>query len=54
MYTTEELNSKLLSELREIGEELGVRNSKKLAKAELVQAIARAARAAAKIGRAHV
>ncbi|MFM9074910.1 MAG: transcription termination factor Rho, partial [Bacteroidota bacterium] len=48
MYTNEELSSKLLSELRELGEELGVRNSKKLAKAELVQAIMQAAKAKAK------
>ena len=48
MYTNEELSSKLLSELREIGEELGVRNAKKLAKAELVQAIIQTAKAKAK------
>lgn len=39
MYSTEELNSKLLSELRELGEELGIRNAKKLTKAELVTKI---------------
>jgi transcription termination factor Rho len=38
-YAKDELNSKLLSELREIGEELGVKNAKKLAKSDLITKI---------------
>jgi transcription termination factor Rho len=39
MYNIEELNLRLLSELREIAEELGVKNYKKLAKKELIYKI---------------
>ena len=39
MYNIEELNIRLLSELREIAEELGVKNQKKLGKQELIYAI---------------
>ncbi len=39
MYNIEELRIRLLSELKEIAEELGVKNSKSLKKDELVYAI---------------
>lgn len=39
MYTIEELNLQLLSDLKKIAEELGVKNYKKLAKQELIYAI---------------
>ena len=39
MYNIEELNVRLLSELKEIAEELGVKNFKKLAKKDLVYKI---------------
>ena len=39
MYNIEELRIRLLSELKEIAEELGVKNSKTLKKDELVYAI---------------
>jgi transcription termination factor Rho len=39
MYTTEELNGKLLSELREMADGLGIKNAKKLAKSELIPKI---------------
>ncbi len=39
MYTIDDLNVRLLSELREIAEGLGVKNSKKLAKEDLVYKI---------------
>ncbi|MBL6446817.1 transcription termination factor Rho [Fulvivirga sp. 29W222] len=39
MYTIEELNVRLLSELKEIAEELGLKNYKKLAKQELIYKI---------------
>ncbi len=39
MYNIDELNLRLLSELREIAEELGVKNFKKLAKKELIYKI---------------
>jgi len=39
MYTIDDLNVKLLSELKEIAEELGIKNFKKLAKKDLVYKI---------------
>ncbi|MDX1630099.1 MAG: Rho termination factor N-terminal domain-containing protein, partial [Fulvivirga sp.] len=39
MYTIEELNLRLLSELKEIAEELGLKNYKKLTKKELIYKI---------------
>ncbi|HNP06368.1 MAG TPA: transcription termination factor Rho [Cyclobacteriaceae bacterium] len=39
MYTIDDLNVRLLSELKEIAEELGVKNAKKLAKQDLVYKI---------------
>jgi len=39
MYNIEDLNLKLLSELREIAEQIGVKNQKKLAKKELIYKI---------------
>jgi len=39
MYTIDDLNVRLLSELKEIAEKLGVKNAKKLAKQELVYKI---------------
>lgn len=39
MYTIDDLNVRLLSELKEIAEELGVKNAKKLAKQELIYKI---------------
>ncbi len=39
MYKIEELNLRLLSELKEIAEQLGVKNYKKLAKQELIYGI---------------
>ncbi len=39
MYTIDDLNVRLLSELKEIAEQLGVKNAKKLAKQELVYKI---------------
>ncbi len=39
MYTIDELNDKLISELKELAEGLGVKNAKKLAKEELVYKI---------------
>ena len=39
MYNIDELNVRLLSELKEIAEELGVKNFKKLAKKDLVYKI---------------
>src|SRR5882762_2383471 len=39
MHTIDELNLKLLSELKEIAEGMGVKNAKKLAKEELVYKI---------------
>ena len=39
MYTIDDLNVRLLSELKEIAEKMGVKNAKKLAKQELVYKI---------------
>ena len=39
MYTIEDLNVRLLSELKDIAEELGVKNFKKLAKKDLIYKI---------------
>jgi len=39
MYTIDDLNVRLLSELKEIAEQLGVKNAKKLAKQELIYKI---------------
>ena len=39
MYTIDELNVHLLSELKEIAEDLGVKNFKKLAKKDLIYKI---------------
>lgn len=39
MFTKDDLNGKLLSELRELAEQLGIKNSKKLAKSELIPKI---------------
>jgi len=39
MYTKDELNGKLLSELRELAESIGIRNAKKLVKSELIPKI---------------
>jgi len=39
MHTIDDLNLKLLSELKEIAEGMGVKNAKKLAKEELVYKI---------------
>jgi len=39
MYTKDELNGKLLSELRELAESIGIKNAKKLAKSELIPKI---------------
>ena len=39
MYTIDDLNVRLLSELKEIAEQLGVKNAKKLAKQDLVYKI---------------
>ena len=39
MYTIDDLNVKLLSELKDIAEEMGVKNAKKLAKQELIYKI---------------
>ena len=39
MYTIEELNLRLLSELKEIAEELGVKNYKRLSKKDLIYKI---------------
>jgi len=46
MYTKDDLNGKLLSELRELAEKLGIKNSKKLAKSELVPKILEASKKA--------
>src|SRR5882724_10574908 len=39
MYTIDDLNVMLLSELKDIGEKMGVKNAKKLAKQDLVYKI---------------
>jgi transcription termination factor Rho len=39
MYTKDDLNGKLLSELRELAESVGIKNAKKLAKSELIPKI---------------
>jgi len=39
MHTIDELNDKLISELKELAEGLGVKNAKKLAKEELIYKI---------------
>lgn len=39
MYTKDDLNGKLLSELRELAESIGIKNAKKLAKSELIPKI---------------
>ncbi len=39
MYTIDDLNVRLLSELKEIAEEMGVKNAKKLAKQDLIYKI---------------
>src|SRR6188768_3963548 len=39
MYTIDDLNVRLLSELKDIAEEMGVKNAKKLAKQDLVYKI---------------
>ena len=39
MYTIDDLNVKLLSELKDIAEEMGVKSAKKLSKQELVYKI---------------
>lgn len=39
MYTKDELTGKLLSELRELAESIGIKNAKKLAKSELIPKI---------------
>ena len=39
MYTIEELNVRLLSELKKIAEELGLKNFKKLSKKNLINTI---------------
>ena len=39
MYTIDDLNVRLLSELKDIAEEMGVKNARKLAKQELVYKI---------------
>ena len=39
MYTIDDLNVRLLSELKDIAEGMGVKNAKKLAKQELVYKI---------------
>ena len=39
MYTIDDLNVRLLSELKEIAEGMGVKNAKKLAKQDLVYKI---------------
>jgi len=39
MYTIDDLNVKLLSELKELAEQMGVKNAKKLSKQELVYKI---------------
>ena len=47
MYTKDDLNGKLLSELREIAETLGIKNGKKLAKSELIPKIMEVSKKAA-------
>ncbi|MFT6882758.1 MAG: transcription termination factor Rho, partial [Marinoscillum sp.] len=39
MYTLDDLSVKLISELRDLAEELGVKNAKKIAKKELIYEI---------------
>ena len=39
MYTIDDLNVRLLSELKEIAEEMGVKNAKKLSKQDLIYKI---------------
>jgi transcription termination factor Rho len=39
MYTIDDLNVRLLSELKEIAEDMGVKNAKKLAKQDLIYKI---------------
>src|SRR5450432_3211018 len=39
MYTIDDLNLRLLSELKDIAEEIGVKNAKKLAKQDLIYKI---------------
>ena len=39
MYTIDDLNVRLLSELKDIAEEMGIKNAKKLAKQDLVYKI---------------
>ena len=39
MYSIDDLNVKLLSELKEIAEELGIKNLKKMSKTDLVYKI---------------
>ena len=39
MYTIDDLNVKLLSELKDLAEQMGVKNAKKLSKQELVYKI---------------
>ena len=39
MHTIDDLNVKLLSELKDIAEEMGIKNAKKLGKQELVYKI---------------
>jgi len=39
MHTIDDLNVKLLSELKDIAEEMGVKNAKKLGKQELIYKI---------------
>lgn len=47
MYTKDDLNGKLLSELRELAEKLGIKNGKKLAKSELIPKIMEVSKKAA-------
>ena len=39
MYTIDDLNVRLLSELKEIAEEMGVKNAKKLSKQDIIYKI---------------
>ena len=39
MYTIDDLNVRLLSELKEIAEEMGVRNARKLSKQDIIYKI---------------
>ena len=39
MYTIDDLNVRLLSELKEIAEDMGVKNAKKLSKQDLIYKI---------------